>query len=155
MIRRAFRDAGSRPPLPLSQRGSSAVELALLVPALVIMLGLMVGGGRLWFARTTVTEAAQSAARSASLARTAGQAAKDGDSAARLSLKTGGLECTSRSVTVDTGAFAVAVGTPATITSTVVCAVPFTDLLLPGMPGAITLESSASSALDTYRSRTR
>ena len=127
----------------------------MLVPALVILLGLMVGGGRLWFARTTVNEAAQSAARSASLARSAGQAAKDGDSAAGLSLQTLGLECTSRSVTVDTGAFAVAVGTPATITSTVVCAVPFTDLLLPGMPGSITLKGSAASALDTYRSRTR
>ena len=144
-----------RPEVSERERGSSAVELALLVPALVIMLCLMVGGGRLWFARTTVNEAAQSAARSASLARSAGQAASAADSAARITLGTGGLECASRSVKVDTGAFSVAVGIPATITSTVECSVPFSDVLLPGMPGAITLKGSAASALDTYRSRER
>jgi Flp pilus assembly protein TadG len=137
------------------ERGSSAVELALLVPALIIMLGLMVGGGRLWFARTTINEAAQSAARSASLARSGAQAASDADSAARITLGTGGLTCASSSVKVDSGAFSVGVGTPATITSSVECSVPFSDLLLPGMPGAIALKGSAASALDTYRSRRR
>jgi hypothetical protein len=115
----------------------------------------MVGGGRLWFARTTVNEAAQSAVRSGSLARSAGQAARDADSAARVTLATGGLLCTGRSVNVDTGAFSIAVGTPATITATVECSVPFSDLLLPGMPGVLSLKGSAASALDTYRSRQR
>ncbi len=50
------------------QRGAAAVELALLVPALLLVLGLLVAGGRLWFARTTVNEAAQTAARAASRA---------------------------------------------------------------------------------------
>ena len=43
---------------PKNQRGAAAVELALLVPALLLILGLLVSGGRLWFARTTVNEAA-------------------------------------------------------------------------------------------------
>ena len=51
------------------QRGAAAVELTLLVPALLLTLGLLVAGGRPWFARTTVNEAAQTAARAASLAR--------------------------------------------------------------------------------------
>jgi hypothetical protein len=134
-------------------RGSSAVELALLVPALVIMLGMMVGGGRLWFARTTVTEAAASAARSASLARTAEQAVGDGVAAGRSSLSTGGLDCVDQSISVDAGAFSIPVGTPATIRSRVVCSVPFRDILLPGMPGSIKLTGQGTAALDTYRSR--
>jgi Flp pilus assembly protein TadG len=143
---------------PASRRnnhGSSAVEVALLVPALVILLGLMVGGGRLWFARTTVSEAAQMAARSASLSRSAEQAAADGAAAGQASLDTGGLRCTDQQVSVDTAAFAVPVGTPATVRSHVTCSVPFGDVFLPGMPGSIRLSSDASSALDTYRSRQR
>lgn len=136
-----------------SDRGTAAVELTLLVPALMVMLGLMVGGGRLWFARTTVNEAAQTAARSASLARTAGEAARSGAEAGRSSMDTGGLRCTDRTVHVDTGAFAVPVGTPATITSTISCSVQFGDVFLPGMPGSITLKGAGASALDTYRSR--
>jgi Flp pilus assembly protein TadG len=135
------------------QSGSASVELALLVPALVIMLGLLVGGGRLWLARTAVTEAAQSAARSASLARSAPQASADGIAAGRESLSTAELSCLDQSIAVDTGAFAVAVGQPATITSNVRCTVPFEDVFLPGMPGSITVEGKGSSALDTYRSR--
>lgn len=134
-------------------RGSATLELVLLVPALVIMLGLLVGGGRLWFARTTVNEAAQSAARAASLARTSAEAVLDGTDAGRASLSTAGLDCGNQVVSIHAGAFATAVGTPGTITSSVTCAVPFGDVFLPGMPGSITLTGSGTSALDTYRSR--
>lgn len=137
----------------IKERGTAAVELTLLVPALMVMLGLMVGGGRLWFARTTVNEAAQTAARSASLARTAGEAVRAGADAGRSSMDTGGLRCTNQTVHVDTGAFAVPVGSPATITSDISCSVPFRDVFLPGMPGSITLKGAGASALDTYRSR--
>lgn len=136
-----------------SQRGSASVEMAILVPGLVIMLGLLIAGGRLWFARTTVAEAAHTAARSASLARSSGQAVVDGASAGRQSMVTAGLVCANQSVAVNTRAFNVPVGTAASITATVKCTVPFADLLLPGMPGSIELTGSGSSALDTYRSR--
>ena len=134
-------------------RGSAAAELALLVPALVIVLGLLVAGGRLWFARTTVHEAAQTASRAASLARSSGQASSDGMQAGRASLDTAGLRCAQQAVSVDTSAFAVPVGMPATVRSTITCSVPFADVLLPGLPGSIALTGSGSSALDTYRSR--
>lgn len=134
-------------------RGSSSVELALLVPVLMVMLGLLLAGGRLWFDRTTVTEAAQTAARAASLSRTAGQALVSGDSAGRQSLDTAGLECSQADVSIDAGAFARPVGSPGAVSSTVTCAVGFGDILLPGMPGSITLVGHGTSALDTYRSR--
>ncbi len=61
------------------QRGSAAVEITVLVPALLLTLGLVVAGGRVWFARTTVIEAAYAAARAASLARSAGEATAAAD----------------------------------------------------------------------------
>ena len=64
-----------------NQRGAATVELTLLVPALLLVVGLLVAGGRLWFARTTVNEAAQTAARAASLSRSANAAATAGQEA--------------------------------------------------------------------------
>ena len=134
-------------------RGSVSVELAVLVPALMLLVGLLVAGGRIWFAKTTVNEAAQSAARAASLSRSAEGAAAAGQSAGRQSMATDGLNCGDDSVTVNTAAFAVPVGTPATITSIIGCRVRLADLLLPGLPGSIQLSGAGSAALDTYRSR--
>jgi Flp pilus assembly protein TadG len=135
------------------QRGAAAVELTLLVPALLLVLGLLVAGGRLWFARTTVNEAAQTAARAASLARSAAAANTAGRDAGSQSLVTAGLRCRSTSVSVSTAAFAVPVGTPSTVTSTILCVVDFSDVFLPGWPGTILLTGRGSAALDTYRSR--
>jgi hypothetical protein len=129
------------------------VEITLLVPALVVFLGLLMAGGRLWFARTAVVEAAHTSARAASLARTASQAAAEGQSAATASLSTAGLVCADRSVVIGTAAYRVPVGTPATVTSTISCRVSFSDILLPGMPGSIPLSGQGAAALDTYRAR--
>lgn len=129
------------------------MEITLLVPALVIFLGLLIAGGRLWFARTAVIEAAHASARAASLARTATQANTEGQSAAAASLATVGLVCVDRSIAIGTGAFSVPVGTPATVTATINCRVPFSDIVLPGMPGSISVVGQGFAALDTYRGR--
>jgi Flp pilus assembly protein TadG len=129
------------------------VELTLLVPALLLTLGLLAAGGRLWFARTTVNEAAQTAARAASLTRSADSAASSGREAGTQSLATAGLRCRSTSVLINTAAFAVPPGTPATVTSTISCILDFSDVLLPGWPGSIELTGRGSAALDTYRGR--
>jgi Flp pilus assembly protein TadG len=136
-----------------TDRGSASIELTLLVPVLVLVLGLLVAGGRLWFARTTVAEAAQTGARAASLARTAGAATTAGRDAATASLATAGLRCDGVSVQIRTAAFAVPVGTPATVGSVVRCTVPLADIALPGLPGSIALTGTGAAALDTYRSR--
>jgi Flp pilus assembly protein TadG len=129
------------------------VELTLLVPALLLTLGLLAAGGRLWFARTTVNEAAQTAARAASLTRSADSAASSGREAGTQSLATAGLRCRSTSILINTAAFAVPPGTPATVTSTISCILDFSDVLLPGWPGSIELTGRGSAALDTYRGR--
>ena len=136
-----------------AERGSAAVEVTMLIPALLITLGLLVVGGRIWFARTTVNEAANSAARAASLARSATEAAVVGRAAADQSLSTNGLRCASTAIRINTAGFGVPVGTPATITTSINCRIAFADLLLPRVPGGVNLTASGASALDTYRSR--
>jgi Flp pilus assembly protein TadG len=135
------------------ERGAVAAELAVVIPALILMLGMIIAGGRIWFARTTVVEAAQTAARAASLERSAGHAASAGRDAGARSMSTAGLNCASSSISVDTGAFGVPVGVPATISATVRCTVRLGDLGLPPLPGSTDLTARASTALDTYRGR--
>ena len=135
------------------QRGAAAVELTLLVPALLLLLGLLVAGGRLWFARTTVNEAAQTAARAASLARSASAATVAGQDAGSQSLATAGLHCRMTSVSISTAAFSVPAGSPSTVSSTILCSVDFSDVFLPGWPGSMELIGRGSAALDTYRGR--
>jgi hypothetical protein len=87
------------------------------------------------------------------LARSATAATAAGRDAGSQSLATAGLRCRSTSVSISTAAFAVPAGTPSTVTSTILCAVDFSDVFLPGWPGAIQLTGRGSAALDTYRSR--
>jgi Flp pilus assembly protein TadG len=133
--------------------GAVAAELAVVIPVLILMLGMIIAGGRLWFARTTVVEAAQTAARAASLERSAGRAIAAGHEAGARSMSTAGLDCASSSISVDTAAFGVPAGVPATISATVRCTVRLGDLGLPLLPGSTHLSGHASTALDTYRGR--
>lgn len=135
------------------QRGAAAVELVVLVPAIMAMLGLLLAGGRIWFVRAAVQDAAESAARSASLARTPGAAQLEAQSVVDAGLEDADLHCLTTSVRVGTAAFSVPVGQPATVTSDVTCVVSLGDILLPGLPGSMTIHAEGASALDTYRGR--
>lgn len=136
-----------------SERGSSAIEFAILLPALMLMLGLMATGGRIWFARGAVVDAAGSAARSASIARSSSAAQADGRAAVDRSLATAGLRCQDQSVSINTAGFAAPVGTPASIGASVSCRVPLADVSFGLLPGSISVSADGSSALDTYRER--
>ena len=58
----------------VGERGSLSVELALLAPALLLLLSFAVVAGRTQIAEGAVQEAARAAAREASLARDAATA---------------------------------------------------------------------------------
>lgn len=136
-----------------NERGSAAVELVIVVPALIMILGLLIAGARIQLARTVVTEAAYSAARAASLARSPAPAQADADTAAALALESGSVACVATETTVDLAGFAVPTGQPATITASVSCTVSLADVALPGMPGRLVLDADAAAPLDTYRER--
>jgi Flp pilus assembly protein TadG len=64
-----FRELGGADP----ERGSMSVELAAIIPALILLLLLVALGGRLVQARGAIDGAARDASRAASLARYPGQ----------------------------------------------------------------------------------
>ena len=135
------------------ERGSVNLELVVLTPGLLLVLGVLIYGGRLELAKQSVQSAASQAAREASIARTQPEANSTADVAATRSLAEQGLDCVSSSVSVDTSGFASPAGTPASITAEVTCVVNLSDLAVPGIPGSQTVTATADSPLDTYRER--
>jgi Flp pilus assembly protein TadG len=136
-----------------SDEGSVAIEAAIVVPALIMFLCLAIAGGRIVTSGSKIDSAAEDAAREASIHRTAGSAQSAAQAAAAQSLDDQGITCASTSVKINTGGLSVPVGQVGTVTATVTCAVHLSDLLLPGMPGAKTLTSTATSVVDQYRQR--
>jgi Flp pilus assembly protein TadG len=140
---------------PDRERGSATLELAILAPALLLLLGLVVLTGRVQVAAGAVEHAATSAAREASLARTvdgAGAAAAATAAAAR-ELDGQDIRCATSSVTVDTSGFGAPLGQSATVSASVTCTVSFADLAIPGLPGSRTLTATATSPIDRFRAR--
>ncbi len=136
-----------------SDRGSATVELVVLAPALLAVLGLVIVAGRVSAAGGAVEQAAASAARAASIARDARAAQAGARSVAQDSLRDQGLTCRKLTTTMDTSGFAVAVGSPASVTVTVRCAVPLADVAVPGMPGERTVTAAMTSPIDSFRGR--
>lgn len=132
-------------------RGSLTVELAILTPALILLLSALILAGRVQTTAGTVEQAARSAARDASLARTPDAARTAAHAAAARELAA--TSCQTTSVNLDTTGFATPIGQDAAVTATVTCTVSMADLAIPGLPGARTLTGSATSPLDRYRTR--
>ncbi len=133
------------------ERGAAALEFVIVVPALLLIIGLMVAGGRLQHARATVTGAAESAARAASLARSAPVARSDAQ--AVVASETAALGCVGGpTVTVDTRGFAAPLGRQASVRVEVRCAVPLLDLAV-GLPTTVSIHTESESVLDRYRGR--
>ena len=133
--------------------GSVALEAAIIVPPLIMFVCLAIAGGRLVTSGAKIDAAAEDAAREASIHRTAASAQAAAQAAAAESLNDQGITCASSSVSIDTGGLSVPVGQVGTVTVSISCTVNLADLLLPGVPGARTLTSTATSVVDQYRQR--
>lgn len=136
------------------QRGAASVELSLLIPVLMILLLTMAGAWRIGNARAQVSEAAAAGARAATIPTSAARAAGVANQVIAADLATVGAHCTSLAVDVDTSAFGNPVGTPGDVTTTVSCRLNLSDVVVPGMPGAMTITASAQEPIDTFRERT-
>jgi Flp pilus assembly protein TadG len=134
--------------------GSVTLELTVLAPAVLVLLGLVIVAGRVEIAHQALDHAAQTAARTASLARDLATAQTQARQAATAELAAGNLHCAETRVTVNTSGFAVPVGRPAQVTVTLSCTVALASLAVPGIPGSRVETASATSPLDTYRART-
>ncbi|WP_433347670.1 TadE/TadG family type IV pilus assembly protein [Microtetraspora malaysiensis] len=129
-----------------------ALETAIIAPALLAMLVMMIAVGRVTIAHGAIDAAARDAARQASIARDPASARSAAMASARDALAREGLKC-EPSVTVDTGGFSTPVGTSAVVVATVTCDVELSDLALPGTPGSRKLTGSFTSPIDPFRAR--
>ena len=136
------------------ERGSAAIEAAILAPPLLVLIGLAVVGGRIQFAGGAIEHAAHDAARAASISRTKVEAYSNAMAAANATLDQQGLHCASLTVATNLSGFDVPVGQPATVSVSITCVVDFSDVVADGLPGFRTLTASFVSALDTFRTRT-
>ncbi len=130
-----------------------SVELALLAPALLLLVSFAVFAGRTQIAEGAVEEAARAAAREASLARDPATAAALAGAQAERTLAAQDLRCRGTSVAVDIAGFSAPPGVPGDVTVTIACVVGMADLLAPGLPGAVTVEAAFTSPVDAYRER--
>ena len=135
------------------ERGSSALEASVGIPAFALFVALIILGGRTATTHQALESAAADAARSASLARTGTSAAKAAREAAQTSITNQDVPCIQVEVTVNTGAFTQPVGQDSVIEVSVECRLKLSDLSIPGLPGHRILRSSMSSPLDTWRER--
>jgi Flp pilus assembly protein TadG len=134
------------------EAGNAALELVILAPVLLALLGLVIAAGRTSIAQGSVDAAARDAAREASIALTPAAARLAGEVSARAALRGDGLDC-SPVVVVNTSQFSIPPGQPASVTATVTCTVSLANLALPGLPGTARLQGTFTSPLDIYRSR--
>lgn len=134
------------------QGGSPSVETAVLTVVVGLLIAFAIAGGRLVAAEAAGDHAARAAARAASLQRDASTAAVVARSTADGSLAEQGLHCARLDVDLDTADFAAPLGTPASVTATVRCAVDWADLGLP-TDGGPAVEAVAVSPLDRWRER--
>lgn len=130
--------------------GSASVELAVLCPAILLVLLLAIGAGRIASAREAVDHVATAAARAASLARTPGTAQAAASTTAQLVLTERGLDCRSHTISVDTSGFVSSPSRPGIVRVNVSCSVPLADLGLV-FGGTARIRSSFASPVDPFR----
>jgi Flp pilus assembly protein TadG len=128
-----------------SERGSLALETVVVVPLLVLLLLFAIGCARLVHARNLIDQAADQAARAASLGPATDAQAR-AQNAARTVLA-GAYNCTAPRITLSQDQSAAAV------TATVSCTVVLNDLFITGFPGHQTLTARQTSPRDLYAPR--
>ncbi len=130
------------------ERGSVAVEVAVIAPALLFLMLLVVYAGKVAEADGNVERAASDAARAASLRQHPSDASTDAQATAAANLAAAGVPCLTLTTTVDTDEFRPG----GTVTVTVRCEASMADVILLGIPGRRTFTATAVEVIDAYRS---
>jgi Flp pilus assembly protein TadG len=107
----------------------------------------VVGFGRVERGRALVDQAAQAAARAASLTSTPAAADEAASQGVQQTLRGGGLSCANLAVNLDTSAFYAG----GQVTAHVACHADLSDVAVAGLPGTVTLTASATAILETHR----
>lgn len=136
------------------ERGSAALEMAVIMPLFVVLFTTAVVLGRTGHAISAVEMAAYDGARTASLARDGDTAHAQAVATVTDSLSDKGYSCVGGpAVQVDTSGFGAPIGEPASVTVEVACRVTYADIDLLGVPADRQMSASFTSPLDQYRIR--
>jgi len=129
------------------ERGSLALEMALLAPFLLLIIALIYAYGRVGQVNGTLDSGTRDAARSATMARDSTDAKHAAERVVREALADAPAGCRSSLQVHLVGDFLP--GEPVTVDAS--CTYDISDLGLPGAPGSLTAKSSFTSMLDPYR----
>lgn len=128
-------------------RGSVAVETAVIAPALVALLLLVVFAGRVSHLDSAVQRASAEGARAASLSA-AGDAASEAASAAvSANLAANAVPCAQLEVRTDTADLRPG----GSVSVTVRCVADMGDVALLGVPGSRTFAATSYQVVDRFR----
>jgi Flp pilus assembly pilin Flp len=133
-----------------NERGTAAVELALLAPVLLVLVAVVSGAGRMVETKSAVLSVAREAARAAAEAPNAAAAYEVAIATAQQVAEGLGLDPARLSIVQDPHGFSR--GAPYEVS--VSYQVSMADL--PGLgllPGSVTLGAEHAELIDTYRSR--
>jgi hypothetical protein len=133
--------------------GNAPLELVILAPVILALIGLVIAAGRTAVAQSSVDAAARDAARQASISLSPAAARLAALASANAALRADGLHCKPVVTLNLQPGFSTPVGQPAQVSASVSCRVPLSDLLVPGVPGSRRLTAGFTSPLDPYRSR--
>ncbi len=139
-MRRRFRD----------ERGAAAIEMVLVAPALLLLLAVILGSGRLFSSRSALDAVAREAGRSAVEAPDAGQAIVLGRQAARTAASAYGLAPSDLSVRIEPGSFTR--GGEIRVVATYRVHLADLPILGVGFP-TVTLHAVHLEPIDLYKSR--
>ncbi|MFV0429040.1 MAG: TadE/TadG family type IV pilus assembly protein [Arachnia sp.] len=128
-----------------------AIEAAIILPALIALVALVIFGARVALADQALGAAAAGAARAASLERSAVSAEAAAKAAVEASLAGSLPECHEPRVSLDVEAVGTQLGTSATVRVTVSCRVPAGIGF--GLPAEMERSQTRTAPVDAYRSR--
>lgn len=132
---------------PRSERGSVAVETAIIAPALVALLLLVVFAGRVSQAEAEVRRAASEGARAASLEYFEDAAVTAATGRVAANLQDNGVVCAELTTDVDTSQLIPG----GSVSVTVRCIADMADVALLGVPGTRTFVATSIEVIDRYR----
>lgn len=131
-----------------SDTGSAAIEVVLVTPLIMMLVGLAVYAGRTATTQQDIISASRDAARAAAARQYPGPAATDGRTAAETTLRSRGVSCRGLIIEVDTTRLVPG----GSVTATVRCNVELSDVTgLLGLPGSTELAATSTAVVDRYR----
>jgi Flp pilus assembly protein TadG len=128
------------------ERGSFAVELAILAPVILAFLVMVIDGGRLTWAGSRLQGAARDAARAVSINHNSGsEAYASAQQAMTDALANSGVDCAAPTLLLDPDPRNEPIVNDQVVSATVTCDVQFI------MVGSHTLSRTQQSVVDRYR----